>query len=114
MSRPVKNERHAERPPDVQPFTEQTLGSLDSSAYTVHDVATDLRDYGYGGSEPSPGGAVGGAAGASSTTAGLGMASLGGIWVGPQHAQRPVPIEYSGGLTAPHAGPRANDYGETY
>ena len=113
MSRPVKIERRAALPPTIAPFTEQTLGTIDPSAYSVSDVATDLREYGYGGSEPTSGGPVGGVAGAACPPGALGQTV--------QHALRPIPLEYGDDLGPEHALARlhrfaglAGDYGETY
>lgn len=117
MSRPVKDDRRASQG-SVEPHSEVGVpfgpGTIDPSAYSASDVATNLTMYGYGGSEPTSGGAVGGMAGCASTPDGLGMTRLAGLFVGPQHANRPAPIEYGSDVARPHAGPRPNEYGETY
>src|SRR6185437_15484313 len=110
MSRPVKLERRAALPPTIAPFTEQTLGTIDPSGYSVSDVATDLQEYGYGGSEPASGGAGGGVAGAASTPEGLGVRELVGVWLGPQHAFKPVPLEYSGDISPEHVLSRLHSF----
>jgi|GEM_PF-4650013 len=95
MSLPEKLERRASRPPSIDPYTEVTLGTVDPDGYSASDTERfDPTVYGYGPNEPAAGGAVGGMAGACSTASGTGADRLEGLFLGAQHANRPVPLEY--------------------
>jgi hypothetical protein len=117
MSRSDKEARRAAPPPGVDPwFAVRTAGAeqgstLDPSGYSTSDISPGLPERYTEDHGPTAGGYLG-EAGANSTSAGLGMDSTKGEWLGGQFAQTPAPLEYRDGgspddVTRDHADPRS-------
>jgi hypothetical protein len=135
-SRGERNARFDDRHPHIDPWfrtawTEPGYSqpdAIDPTGYTVRDPELDGRlvdgelgddsavpagsrvgrpvaaSYGDDTVHPTPGGFLG-EAGACSTPAAARLPA--GEFLGPQHAIPGAPLEYGGGLTAPHALPEA-------
>ena len=124
MSLPERLERRGLEPMLPNPYARERPGysqpdAVDPSGYTVSDLPEHRGDgeisdvspprgvegaryasapYGDDTVHPVPGGALG-EAGACSVPSLLGTMSLGSIGLSEQHAIRPAPLEYQGGLT---------------
>jgi hypothetical protein len=121
MSRGEKLDRRLDRPAVADPWFGKVIvpsyasaESVDQSGYSISDLdATSTLPERYGEEiNPVAGGYLAGEAGAASTESGLGLDSFAGEFLGPNHAQRPEPIEYTGGCSPEHAlGSRAGEFG---
>src|SRR5438477_3333495 len=97
MARPVMADPYFERG-EVPGYTVE--GEADTTGYTIRNPAADAGLPERYGEEVGPvAGGILGEPGACSTTAGLGMESLKGIFSGPQHAMTPAPLELGDGGT---------------